>query len=730
MHYFTMNTALRYAAVLLLLSAGAFSQGLKLPTSKTAMSAIMDSRPIDGRGFVVMTEDEFRELAAAGDLAGDPCSVAAPITPGQTISGSLTVTDCRLDDGTYGDFYIFGGTAGQQVTINLSSTAFDTYLGLANESGTFVVEDDDGGGGTNSRISVSLPETTNYIILANSVFPNSFGSYTLSLDSPAACSYTLTPASADVPGLGGNFSFTVTTTPGCRWFANTQSSFVTINGPGNGLGSATISYTVASNQGGGARTATINVSGQTFTINQAAYPCSYSVTPAGALHGPDGGTFTFDVQTPVGCGWYATYGQNVYWLWTSNEVRYGPGTVSYTVQPNNGGDRAGAISLIRGLETVAAFPVTQTGRNCTYTVSPTSVRVPAPGGTGTIGVTTQLGCTWSFFAGSSWLEFPTGAGGTGPGTVSWRAYGNSSFNSRQLTALFSGPGGSNVLFQQSGIPYRTRFDFFGDSKADISIFRPSTGEWYLWDSQANGVYANIFGVASDVLVPGDYTGDRLTDIAVFRPSNGTWYVFDRTTNSFFAAQFGVGDDIPTPADFDGDGKTDLAVFRPSNGVWYIRHSASGTVTFTSFGTSGDKPVASDYDGDGKADIAVWRPSVGQWWILYSSNQTIFAAEFGSSTDKAVPGDYTGDGWADIAFYRPSSGYWYVLRSQESSYYAFPFGTSGDLPAPADYDSDGMIDAAVFRPSNSTWYINRTSLPPRTAVFGSPGDVPVPGAYVR
>ena len=68
---------------------------------------------------------------------------------GETINGSLSATDCQLPDLSYADFYLFHGTAGQQVTINLTSSAFDTYLGLANEAGTFVIEDNDGGGGTN-----------------------------------------------------------------------------------------------------------------------------------------------------------------------------------------------------------------------------------------------------------------------------------------------------------------------------------------------------------------------------------------------------------------------------------------------------------------------------------------------------------------------------------------------------------------------------------------------------
>jgi hypothetical protein len=135
-------------------SALAAAQTHEKPVSKAILDGITAKSGQVGP-FLLLTPDDLKgELLK---IAGDPCNQAAPIGFGQTINGSLTSSDCRLDDNSYADFYTFSGTQGQQVTINLSSGAFDTYLGLANESGTFVVEDDDGGGGTNSRIVATLP---------------------------------------------------------------------------------------------------------------------------------------------------------------------------------------------------------------------------------------------------------------------------------------------------------------------------------------------------------------------------------------------------------------------------------------------------------------------------------------------------------------------------------------------------------------------------------------------
>jgi uncharacterized delta-60 repeat protein len=274
----------------------------------------------------------------------------------------------------------------------------------------------------------------------------------------------------------------------------------------------------------------------------------------------------------------------------------------------------------------------------------------------------------------------------------------------------------------------TPFDFDGDDKSDISIFRPSNGQWWYQRSSDNQVLAFQFGNSTDRITPADYTGDGKTDIAIWRDSSGEWFVLRSEDNSFYSVPFGTTGDLPAPADFDADGKADRTVFRPSSGIWYINKSSSGGTDIIHFGQNGDVPTVNDFDGDGKADIAIFRPSNGQWW-LNRSTAGVFAATFGSATDKPVAGEYTSDGKADIAFWRPSTGEWFVLRSENLSYFSVPFGANGDTPAPGDYDGDGKFDTAVFRPSNQTWYINRTTSGLLIKQFGLAGDKPVPSAFV-
>lgn len=279
---------------------------------------------------------------------------------------------------------------------------------------------------------------------------------------------------------------------------------------------------------------------------------------------------------------------------------------------------------------------------------------------------------------------------------------------------------------------RSPFDFDGDGKTDLSIFRPTAGEWWYQRSSNGTNGAARFGAATDKIAPVDLTGDGKTDIAIWRPATGEWFVLRSEDSSFYAFPFGTDGDVPVPADYDGDSRADAAVLRPSTMTWYISRSTGGSEALA-FGSPGDQPVNADYDGDGRTDIAVYRPNApngAEWWVRRSSNSSVFALQFGTATDRTVPGDYTGDGVADIAVWRPATGEWYVLRSENNSFFAFPFGVSTDVPVPGDYDGDGKIDAGVFRPSNSNWYINRSNSGILIQQFGTTGDMAVPNAFVR
>jgi hypothetical protein len=280
-------------------------------------------------------------------------------------------------------------------------------------------------------------------------------------------------------------------------------------------------------------------------------------------------------------------------------------------------------------------------------------------------------------------------------------------------------------------------DYDNDGKADLALYRPSNGHWYILQSSTNyATYLSYaWGIAGDIAVAGDYDGDGRVDLALYRPSNGVWYVLLSSTNytSYLVQQWGIAGDIPVPGDYDGDGKTDIGLYRPSAGIWYIKLSSTNYATYIAlqWGINGDMSVTGDYDGDGKTDLGLYRPSNGYWYVLLSStNYTSYLAHpWGIAGDVPVPGDYDGDGKSDMGLYRRSAGIWYILQSSTSfaTYAVVHWGLSTDLVLGGDYDGDGRSDLALYRPSNGHWYILESSSNYTTYIdrlWGIDGDIPI------
>ncbi len=354
------------------------------------------------------------------------------------------------------------------------------------------------------------------------------------------------------------------------------------------------------------------------------------------------------------------------------------------------------------------------------------------------------------FSDGSFLIHSKGPGGHGVVTLT-RPNSSLSGTVSPQNSVFGGPGDldSNLTSDYSPTANRmvvgrpgsnaialfkkeTAFDFDGDNRSDLSVFRASTNRWYYTRSFDGTSGTALLGLGTDKMVPADYTGDSKTDVAMYRPSTGLWYIIrsDDLTVTITGA-FGAPADIPAPADFDGDGKADQAVFRPSNGTWYINNSAIGLSIFA-FGTNGDVPTPGDYDADGRADVAIFRPNAatgnGEWWIQRSTAGT-FVTVFGLNTDTPAVADFSGDGTTDVAIRRPSDGYWYVLQMEDFNFFAAPFGLGSDRPVPADYDGDGKADIAVYRPTDGYWYEARTTGGIAIQQLGEPGDKPAPAAYI-
>ena len=168
----------------------------------------------DFHGFASTPESSRNDF----DFVGTPGCGATAITPGQTITGMLAVTDCRSSQRplSFADRFTFAGTAGQQVAITMSSTAIDTYLYLLRgnaSSSTVLAFNDDSGTTLNSRIPatsgfLTLPATETYTLEATSFATNATGTYTVTLTAGSGFSVSGNVSASGVGLVGVTLTFT------------------------------------------------------------------------------------------------------------------------------------------------------------------------------------------------------------------------------------------------------------------------------------------------------------------------------------------------------------------------------------------------------------------------------------------------------------------------------------------------------------------------------------------
>jgi hypothetical protein len=177
-----------------------------------------------------------------------------------------------------------------------------------------------------------------------------------------SCAFTLSAGSASFGNQGGTGSFGLHAPNSCSWTVSANDSWISFTTPTSGSGDATIGFTIAANGDTATRSATVDVSGQSFTVSQAAASnpppppppsCSFAVVPGSASFQGTGGSGTLAVTAVSSCAWTAT--SQVGWITiTSGKSGTGTGAVKYTVAENNAKNSRTGNLVVAG-RTVSIF---------------------------------------------------------------------------------------------------------------------------------------------------------------------------------------------------------------------------------------------------------------------------------------------------------------------------------------------------------------------------------------
>jgi hypothetical protein len=218
----------------------------------------------------------------------------------------------------------------------------------------------------------------------------------------APCTFALTfneraTAAAATEGTVG----VIASFPDCTWTATTSNDWIHVT---LGAEPGKFSYLVDTNASTAARVGYIQVADQTFTVSQAAAPCTYTLSLAVASLSAAAGQGSFSVVASFpDCAWTASTTSD--WIHTTSAAT-GSGDVTYLVDTNASPvARVGTIQVAN-----QTFTITQAGAACTFSLSATGTNIDSAPMSGSFGVSSSFAeCTWTASTTNAWVHITPNA---------------------------------------------------------------------------------------------------------------------------------------------------------------------------------------------------------------------------------------------------------------------------------------------------------------------------------
>jgi len=293
-----------------------------------------------------------------------------------------------------------------------------------------------------------------------------------------------------------------------------------------------------------------------------------------------------------------------------------------------------------------------TGSPCTITLSATTARIPASGGSYRVDVSTGAGCDWAVTTSLAWVTLRT-AGGSGSGTAPFDVQANASSSSRGGTITFGGQ--TLTITQDAAPPPRTTPTVSWATPAAITQGTALSATQLNATASVAGTFVYV-PAAGTVLAPGTHT---LT--ASFTPTDTTRYTTAAASTTLVVGGDGAGGGVNANA---------LWRHHTLGAVWLWSMSGVSQVSQKYVSTVADTNWEIrdmvDQDGDGDGDL-LWRNKAQGHIYLWTMNGATPSGETYVATvrpeyDIAGTGDFNGDGRPDILWRHTQGAVWVWLMN--------------------------------------------------------------------
>jgi hypothetical protein len=151
------------------------------------------------------------------------------------------------------------------------------------------------------------------------------------------------------PAARNTFAVFVTAAQGCAWSASSNVPWITVSSGASGAARGAVALNIAANPGS-ERTGTVNIAGQTFTVQQQppSQPCFATLSSAGVNLPADGPPVALDELVAIsvlqsGCAWSVTGAPA--WISASPASGSGAGFLQLTAQLNAGSPRSATLNI-------------------------------------------------------------------------------------------------------------------------------------------------------------------------------------------------------------------------------------------------------------------------------------------------------------------------------------------------------------------------------------------------